>query len=141
MSAKRLQRALVGAGDGAATAAVVHQCVHRFLQHALLVAHDDVGRVEFQQALEAVVAVDDAAVQVVQIGGREAAAVQRHQRTQVRRQHRQHGQHHELGAVAGLDEGLDQLDALGQALELGFAVGGRDVFLQLDQLGIAGRWS
>ena len=42
------------------------------------------------QALEAVVAVDDAAVEVVQVGGREAAAVQRHQRAQVRRQHRQH---------------------------------------------------
>jgi hypothetical protein len=47
---ERLQRALVGAGDGAAAAAVVQQRVDRFLQHALLVAHDDVGRVELEQA-------------------------------------------------------------------------------------------
>jgi hypothetical protein len=96
---ERLQRALVGAGDGAAAAAVVEQRVDRFLQHALLVAHDDVRRVELEQALEAVVAVDDAAVQVVQVRGREAAAIQRHQRTQVRRQHRQHGHHHPLGRL------------------------------------------
>ena len=48
---------------------------------------------------QAVVAVDDAAVQVVQVAGREAAAVQRHQRTQVRRQHRQHLQDHPLGLM------------------------------------------
>ena len=133
---QRLERALVGAGDGAAATAVVHQRIHRLLQHALLVAHDDVGRVEFEQATQAVVAVDDAAVQVVQVGGREAAAVQRHQRTQVRRQHRQHGHHHPLGTVAGLQEGLDQLDPLGQALELGLAVGGGDLLLQLQHVAL-----
>ena len=133
---QRLERALVGAGDGAAAAAVVHQRVHRLLQHALFIAHDDVGRVELEQAAQAVVAVDDAAVQVVEVGGREAAAVQRHQRTQVRRQHRQHGHDHPLGTVARLEEGLDQLDALGQALELGLRTGGGDLFLQLDHFGL-----
>ena len=44
-----LERPLVGAGDRAAAAAVVEQRVHRFLQHPLLVAHDDVRRVELQQ--------------------------------------------------------------------------------------------
>src|SRR5688572_22891896 len=83
---ERLERALVGAGDRAAAAAVVEQRVDGFLQHALLVAHDDVRSVELQQAAQTVVAVDDAAIQVVEIGGREAAAIQRHQRTQVRRQ-------------------------------------------------------
>ena len=39
---QRLQRALVGAGDDAAAAAVVEQRVDRLLQHALLVADDDV---------------------------------------------------------------------------------------------------
>src|ERR1700722_10411510 len=37
-----LQGALVGARDGTAAAAVVQQGIHRFLQHALFVAHDDV---------------------------------------------------------------------------------------------------
>src|SRR5690606_17904364 len=77
---QRLQRTLVGPGDGAATTAVVHQRVNRLLQHALLVADDDLRRIEFQQATQAVVAVDDAAVEVVEIGGGEAADVQRNQR-------------------------------------------------------------
>ena len=133
---ERLQRALVGAGDGAAATAVVHQRIDRFLQHALLVAHDDVGRIEFEQTLQAVVAVDHATVQIVQIGGRETTAVQRHQRTQVRRQHRQHGHHHPFRLVAGFDERLDQLDALGQALELGLGIGGGDLFLQADHFAV-----
>ena len=92
------------------------------------------GALSSSRRLQAVVAVDDAAVQVVEVGGREAAAVQRHQRTQVRRQHRQHGHHHPLRTVARLEEGFDQLDALGQALELGFRTGGGDLFLQADHL-------
>ena len=129
---ERLERALVGAGDRTAAAAVVEQRVHRLLQHALLVAHDDVGRVEFEQAAQAVVAVDDAAVEVVQVRRREPAAVERHERTQVRRQHGQHGQHHPLGTVVGLDERLDQLQALGEALDLGLGAGRRDVLADLE---------
>src|SRR5690606_42140977 len=55
-----------------------HQRIDRFLQHALLVAHNDFRRVELKQAAQAVVAVDDAAVQIVEVGGREAATIQRH---------------------------------------------------------------
>jgi hypothetical protein len=130
---ERLQRALVRARDRAAATAVVHQRIDRFLQHALFVAHDDVGRIEFEQALEAVVAVDDAAVQVVEVRRREAAAIERHQRTQIRRQHRQHGHDHPFRAVAGFEERLDELDALGQALELGLGIGRGDFLAQLDQ--------
>ena len=130
------QRALVGAGDGTAATAVVQQCVDRFLQHALFVAHDDVRRVQFQQAAQAVVAVDDAAVQIVQVGGREAAAVQRYQRTQFRRQHRQHGHDHPFRLVAGFHEGLAQLEAFAQAFQLGLALGGTHVFAQLDHFGL-----
>ena len=46
------------------------------------------GALSSMQALQPVVAVDDAAVEVVQVGGREAAAVERHQRAQVRRDDR-----------------------------------------------------
>ncbi len=48
---QRLQRALVGTGDGTAATAVVQQGVHGFLQHALFVAHDDVRRSQLEQAL------------------------------------------------------------------------------------------
>ena len=95
---ERLQRPLVGAGDDAAAAAVVEQRVDRLLKHALLVADDDVGRAQLDQPLQAIVAVDDAAIEVVQIGRREAAAVERHQRAQVRRDHRHLGQDHPLRA-------------------------------------------
>src|SRR5699024_789787 len=95
-----LEGAVVGAGDGTAAAAVVDQAVHSLLQHPLLVADDDVGGAQLQQAAQAVVAVDDPAVQVVQVGGGKAAAVQLDNGAQVGRQHRQDGQDHPLGAVA-----------------------------------------
>src|SRR5260221_5676870 len=67
---ERLQRPLVGAGDDAATTAVVEQRVDRLLQHALLVAHDDAGGTQLDQALQPVVAVDDAAIEIVAGGVR-----------------------------------------------------------------------
>jgi hypothetical protein len=97
---ERLQRTLVGAGDDAAAAAVVEQRVDGLLQHALLVADDDARRAQFDQPLQAVVAVDDAAVEIVQVRRREAAAIERHQRTQVRRDHRDDLHDHPFRAVA-----------------------------------------
>jgi hypothetical protein len=120
---ERLQRALVGAGDDPAAAAVVEQRVDRFLQHPLLVADDDVGRPQLHQPLQPVVAVDDPAVEIVEIGGREPAAVERHQRPQLGRDDRDHGQDHPFRPVAGMDERLDQLQPLGELLGLEF--GGR----------------
>src|ERR1700758_2987888 len=120
---ERLQRTLVGAGDDAAAATVVEQVVDRLLQHALFVADDDVRRAQLHQPLQAVVAVDDAAIEVVEVRGRKAAAVERHQRPQVRRNHRHHGQDHPLRLVAGITEGLDDLQALGELLVLDVGVG------------------
>ena len=128
---QRLERALLAAGEGAAAAAVVQQRVDGFLEHALFVAHDDFRRVEVQQPAQAVVAVDDPAVEVVQVGGGETPALQRHQRPQFRRQHRQPGQDHPLRPVAGIPEGLEQLEPLGQALDLGFRTGGVDFAVYL----------
>ena len=97
---QRLQRTLVGAGDGAAAAAIVEQGVDRFLEHALLVADDDVRRAQLHQPLQAVVAVDDAAIEVVEVRGREPAAVERHQRPKLGRDHRDDVEDHPLGLVA-----------------------------------------
>src|SRR5258707_6554171 len=108
-----LQRTVVGPAQHAAAAAVVEERVHRFLEHALLVAHDDVGRAQLDELLQAVVAVDDAPVEVVQVGGREAAAVQRPQRTQLPPDHRDDVQDHPLRLVARLAERLHDLEALG----------------------------
>ena len=114
---ERLQRTIVGATQHAATASVVEQRVDGFLQHALFVAHDDFRRVQVHQLLQPVVAVDDAAIEIVQIGSGEAAAIQRNQRAQLRRNDRDHVENHPLRLVAGLAEGLDHFQALG-VLEL-----------------------
>ena len=112
---KALQCTVVGAGDRTAAAAVVDQAVHSLLQHPLLVAHDDVRSAQLQQAAQTVVAVDDAAVQVVQVGGGKAAAVQLNHGAQVRRQHGQHIHDHPLGTVAGDAESLNNLQTLEDA--------------------------
>ena len=82
---ERLQRPLVGARNHRPPAAVVEQRIHRLLQHPLFVTDDDVGRPQLHKPLETVVAVDNAAVEVVEIGGRKPTAIQRHQRSQFRR--------------------------------------------------------
>ncbi len=48
---ERLQRTLVGTGHRLAATAVIEQRIDRLLQHALLVTHDDLGRLEFKQTL------------------------------------------------------------------------------------------
>ena len=98
------QRTLVGTGDGAATTAVVEQRINSFLQHALFVADDDVRRTQFHQPLQAVVTVDHAAIEIVEVGGRKTAAIQRHQRTQVRRNDRNDLHDHPFRTVAGFNE-------------------------------------
>ncbi len=120
---KGLERAVRGAGDGTAAAAVVEQGVNGFLQHALFVADDDLGRAEFHEPLQAVVAVDDAAVQIIEVGRGEAAAVQGDEGTKFRRDDGNDFHDHPFGTVVGLDEGLDDLEALGDFLLLGLALG------------------
>src|SRR5712671_4617703 len=118
---ERLERPLVGAGDGLAAPAVVEERVHRLLQHPLLVADDDVRGVQLLEPLQTVVAIDDAPVQVVQVAGREAAAVEGNEGTEIRRNDRDHVEHHPLGLVAALAERLDHLEALGELLPLRIA--------------------
>ena len=128
---QRFQRALVGARDDAAATAVVKQRVHSFLKHALFVAHDDVWRAQLDQPLQTVVAVDDATVKVVEVRGRKAAPVQRHQRAQFRRNHRQNRQDHPLRAVAGFEKAFDDLQALDDLLRLQLSRGFLQLFAQL----------
>src|SRR5208283_3044327 len=133
---QRLERPLVGSGHRLAAAAVVEQAVDGLLQHALLVADDDVGRLELEQALQPVVAVDHPAIKVVQVRGGEAAAVERHQRTQVGRQHRQHLEDHPFGLDSRLVERLEHLQPLGDLLDLGVRPGRLQVLAQPGDLSI-----
>ena len=118
---KRLQRALIGTRDGPAAATIVEQRIDRFLQHALFVAHDDIRRAQLDQPLQAVVAVDDAAIEIIQIRGGKPAAIERHQRAQFGRNDRDDVQDHPFRPGAAFIEGIDQLEALDQLLALGLA--------------------
>ena len=110
---QRFERTVVGAAQHATAAAIVKQSVHRFLEHALFVAHDNVRRVQFHELLQPVVAVDDAAVEIVKVRSGETAAVQRHERTQLRRKHGNDVENHPLRLVAALAEGFEDSQALG----------------------------
>ena len=99
---------VAGARDGAAAAPVVDEGVDCLLEHALLVADDDLRRAQLEQPLEAVVAVDDAAVEVVEVGRREAAAVEL---DHGRRSGGMTGSTEKIihsGRAAGSTEGLDE---------------------------------
>src|SRR5271168_4929309 len=112
--AEGLERAVVGATENAAAATIVKQSVNGFLQHTLFVADDDIGRTKFHELLQPVVAIDDAAIEVVQVRRGEAAAVERHKRAQLGGENRDHVQDHPLGLVAALAEGFKNLKALGE---------------------------
>ncbi len=125
---QRLQRALVGARDRTAATAIVEQGVNGFLQHPLFVPDDDVRRAKFHQALQAVVPVDHAAIEVVEVGGRKAAAIQRDQRAQIRWNDRDHVQDHPFRLGARCQEGIDDFQPLGQFLGFQFGRGLSQLF-------------
>ena len=66
-------------------------------------------------AAQAVVAVDDAAVEIVEVGGRKAAAVELYHRAQIGRNDRHDIHNHPRGAVAGFPERLDHLEPADRA--------------------------
>ena len=127
---KRLQRAVVRAGDRSAAPAVVDKGVNGFLKHTLLVSDDDVGSVQLEQSLQTVVSVDDSSVKVVEVAGGETAAVELDHGSDLRRDDREHVENHPLGLVAGLAEGLKDLKAL-EDPRLLLTGGGFELFLQL----------
>ncbi len=124
---QRFERAIAGTGDRAPTASVVDQGVDRFLQHAFFVADDDFRGSQLQELVHAVVAVDHASIQIIEIGRSKAPTVQLHHRTQVGRQDGQDVQHHPLRPVAGFFECFHDFQPLDDA---GFLLpGGRAEFL------------
>ena len=143
---QRLQRAVARTGDRPAAAAVVEQGVDGLLQHPLLVVDDDLGGAQVEQPLEPVVAVDHAAVQVVEVRRGEATAVELDHRAQLGRDHRHDVEDHRLGVVdppavlvAAVERGddLEPLDRLLLALgaqRLATRVARVDRVAQLDLL-------
>ena len=125
---KGLEGAVAVALNGAALAGVVEKAVDGFLKHTLFVAQNDFGGLDFQESLQAVVADKHAAIEVVEVGSGETAAIEGHERTQFGRRDRNDLHDHPLGTVAVLAgaERLYDLQALqgfGLALHGGVGIG------------------
>ncbi len=113
---ERLQLAASPCRGCLAPATVVNQGIHSLLEHALFIADDDVGCPQLEQPLESVVAVDNSPIEIVEIAGGEATAVQLHHRTQVGGNDRQDGEDHPLRPVVGPAQGLHHRQPLGSLL-------------------------
>ncbi|MPL99056.1 hypothetical protein SDC9_45271 [bioreactor metagenome] len=126
--------------DSLAHAAVVDEGVNGFLEHALLVADDDLRSLELLELFQPVVPVDDPAVQVVEVRRGEPAAVELHHGAQVGRYDRQHFKDHGLGGRFALPEILRNLESLDELpLLLAGALGdflpeGRAELVEIDLL-------
>ena len=119
-----LEGASTSTRDSAAMAAIVEHSIDGLLEHALFVSDNNIRRLELLQVAEAVVAVDDAAIEVVEIGGRKTSAFERNEGAQLGRDNRHDRQDHVLWpAVAGA-EAFTDLHALG------------DLFADLLRLGV-----
>ncbi len=115
---ERLERPIARSEHRALAAIVIEQRIDRLLEHPLFVADDDFRRIEINQLLEPVVAVDDAAIEIVQVAGGEIARVEQHERPQVRRDDRNHVEHHPLGFVVAVTDRLDNLEPVDEVLFL-----------------------
>ncbi len=102
--------------DRPSPTAVVDQCIDRLLEHALLVADDDVRRLKLQEVPEAVVPVDHPSIEVVQVACGKPSAVQLDHGVQLGGQHRQHGEDHPFELVAALSERFENAEALDRLL-------------------------
>ena len=114
--AEGLQSTVSGAGDGTTVASVVQKSVDRFLKHTLFVADNDFRGTKLKQVFQTVVAVNDSAVEVVQVGGRETAAFQRNERTQIRRNHRKNFEDHPFRTGIASLETFHETQSLGKFL-------------------------
>ncbi len=100
------------------------------LQHSFFVANDDLGCVEVHQFPQTVVAVDDPAVEVVEVTGGEVTAFQHDQRTQIRWDHRDHFHYEPAGFIARTAKPFDQLQTLAKIFDLLLALGFGESFTQ-----------
>ena len=75
---QRLKWALVSPRNGPATSSIIQQRIYSFLQHSLLITHDNVRCGKVQQPLQTIVPVDHPAVQVVKVGSRKTSTFERY---------------------------------------------------------------
>jgi hypothetical protein len=124
---KRAERpTLTGRGSGrslTATSRVVEEGVDSLLEHTLFIARDDFWSTNRHQLLQTVVAVDDTAVEIVQVRGRKSATIESHHRTEIRWDDRDSSREHPLETEVGLLKTLVDLETLEELLLINGFVG------------------
>ena len=118
-----LQWSVAASENWAFASTVVKQSIDRLLEHSFFVADDDFGRVEIDQLAQSVVAVDDPSVQIVEVGGCEVPAIEKDQRSQVRRNDGDNVEDHPLGTIFAIADRFDELESIDQFLFALFAAG------------------
>ncbi len=127
---QRLQRSIGRTKNRSLTAVIVEQSVDGLLQHSLFVANDDFRRVQVNQLLQAVVAVNDTTVKVIQVTGREVSGIEQDEGPQVRRDDGNHVLNHPFGAVITVSQSLNNFQSLDQILGRGLTLGRRQLTSQ-----------
>jgi hypothetical protein len=110
--AEGAEGATVRIDNGILTLAVVQQSVHGILEHPFLVLQQDLGGALIDHFPQAIVAVDDPAVQFVEVVRRKSASLQLNKGPKVRGNHRDAGHNHVRGLSAIVDESRDNVQLL-----------------------------
>ncbi len=92
--------------------AVIYKSVNSFLKHTLFVSNDDIRSVKFYHSLETVVSVDNASVEIVQVGSCISAAVEHDHRAKIGRNYGNDVKYHPFGLISRKAERLDYLESL-----------------------------
>lgn len=108
---ERFEWAIAGTGDGSAAPSVIDEGVDGLLEHTLFIANDNIWSLEFEKAIKAIIAINDAAIEVVEIGSGESAAVELNHRAQFWGDNGDNVHNHPFGAIAGFAEGFDDFES------------------------------
>ena len=115
---KRFQGSVARSCYRTASTSVIDQRIYSFLEHTLLIADDNIRSAKLQQSFQTVITVNNTSVQIIQVGSSKSSSVQLYHRTKIRRNNRDHGQDHPLRTVAGLSEGLNNLQTFDDTCSL-----------------------
>ncbi len=96
--AERLEWAVGSTRYSTTVASVVEKGIYRLLKHALFIADDDFWSLELQQGAKTVVAIDDSAIEIIEIGCRETSPFKWNKRSEIRGNDWKHIQDHPLGS-------------------------------------------
>ncbi len=122
---ERLERTVARTRHRTTATAVINEGIDRFLKHALFVANDDIRRTELKQTFEAVVTVDHATIQIIQVTCCKATAIKLHHGAKVWWDDGNNVHDHPFGAIVGGAEGFHHFQTFhrtGTFLTFGFAI-------------------